>query len=507
MAGRFSGDHVSVEKSQIALSLISHTNIGKTTLARTLLRKDVGLVADRAHVTLENQKYTVLETEMGESLQLWDTPGFPNCQKILSRVQGTKHPIVRILTEIWDRFRDRPSWCAQQAVLNVQQEADVVLYLVNATEEPTMAGYIAPELQLLEWIGKPVIVLLNQTGPPKDRHELQRLEQPWKDYFARYDFVRGVYSLDAFSHCWVQEGILFEAIQTLLPPKDRPLMNRLFSAWQRAHLTLFHASMKQWAMLVVRAASARGMTKGDGSPMDVQKQQAVDVLLRELVNEVGATTKAVIVLHGLEGDAIGVIQARMEHVEVQRGAQGLDETTLSGTAIGGIGGALTSGAYAGLHLDAATGGVSMGLFTVAGAVVGGVLGFLGGEAWAERKVTHTQNPVTWSDDYLDLLVQDVIIRYLAIAHFGRGQGQYVMDPENPRFWVEKVKASVSKHRSTLHQHWTDLRGQGSPPQTEQHVKPLTALLTSITLELLWNAYPSAKRFLEWPDAPSRLTGF
>ena len=487
---------MSTKKSQIALSLISHTNIGKTTLARTLLRKDVGLVADRAHVTLENQKYTVLETEAGESLQLWDTPGFPNCQKILSRVQGAKNPILRILTDVWDRFRDRPSWCAQQAVLNVQQEADVVLYLVNATEEPTMAGYIASELQLLEWIGKPVIVLLNQTGPPKERDEQQRLEQPWKDYFAPYGFVKGVHSLDAFSRCWVQEGILFEAIQSHLPPDDRQLMTRLFSAWQRANLALFHAAMEQWSIVVARAASARVMTKGDGSPMEVQKQQAVDVLLRELVNEVGATTKAVIALHGLEGDAVGVIQARMEHVEVQRGSQGMDEATFSGTAIGGISGALTSGAYAGLHLDAATGGVSMGLFTVAGAVVGGVLGFLGGEAWAERKVTHAQAPVTWSDDYLDVLAQDVIIRYLAIAHFGRGQGQYVADPEDPRFWVEKVKESVSKHRPTFHQQWTGLRGQDGTLRPEENVKPLTTLLTSITLELLWNTYPASKRFLD-----------
>ena len=35
----------------VALSLISHTNVGKTTLLRTLLRRDVGDVADRAHVT------------------------------------------------------------------------------------------------------------------------------------------------------------------------------------------------------------------------------------------------------------------------------------------------------------------------------------------------------------------------------------------------------------------------------------------------------------------------
>jgi len=489
---------MSVQKSQIALSLISHTNIGKTTLARTLLRKDIGLVADRAHVTLENQKYTVLETEAGESLQLWDTPGFPNCQKILSRLQGAKNPIIRILTEVWDRFRDRPSWCAQQAVLNVQQEADVVLYLVNATEEPSMAGYIAPELQLLEWIGKPVIVLLNQTGLPKDNLDQERLEQPWKDFFARYGFVRGVHSLDAFSRCWVQEGILFETIQSLLPTDDRQRMIRLFAVWQKANLTLFHAAMEQWAVLVSRAAKFRVMTKGDGSSMEAQKQQAVDSLLKDLVNEVGETTKAIIALHGLEGDAIGVIQARMEYVEVQRGGQSWGEATLSGTAIGGIGGALTSGAYAGLHLDAATGGVSLGLFTVAGAVVGGVLGFWGGEAWAERQAGHQQTPVMWSDDYLDLLVQDVIIRYLAIAHFGRGQGQYVADPEDPRFWIDKVKTLVIGRRATLHEQWARLRAQSPIGKTDAKPKQLTALLTSITLELLWSTYPVFKRFLDRP---------
>ena len=37
--------------STVTLSLISHTNVGKTTLARTLLRRDVGEVLDQAHVT------------------------------------------------------------------------------------------------------------------------------------------------------------------------------------------------------------------------------------------------------------------------------------------------------------------------------------------------------------------------------------------------------------------------------------------------------------------------
>ena len=35
----------------VSLSLVSHTNAGKTTLARTLLGRDVGEVRDEAHVT------------------------------------------------------------------------------------------------------------------------------------------------------------------------------------------------------------------------------------------------------------------------------------------------------------------------------------------------------------------------------------------------------------------------------------------------------------------------
>ena len=40
-----------VKEKRITLSLISHTNAGKTTLARTLLRRDIGEVLDQAHVT------------------------------------------------------------------------------------------------------------------------------------------------------------------------------------------------------------------------------------------------------------------------------------------------------------------------------------------------------------------------------------------------------------------------------------------------------------------------
>ena len=42
---------MSREPQTLSLSLVSHTNVGKTTLARTLLARDIGEVRDEAHVT------------------------------------------------------------------------------------------------------------------------------------------------------------------------------------------------------------------------------------------------------------------------------------------------------------------------------------------------------------------------------------------------------------------------------------------------------------------------
>ena len=50
---------------RINLSLVSHTNIGKTTLARTLLGRDIGEVADRPHVTETNDDYVLIRASDG----------------------------------------------------------------------------------------------------------------------------------------------------------------------------------------------------------------------------------------------------------------------------------------------------------------------------------------------------------------------------------------------------------------------------------------------------------
>src|SRR5690348_1401069 len=67
---------------EINLSLLSHTNVGKTTLARTLLRQDIGEVSDRPHVTEVAESHELIESPAGDSLILWDTPGFGDSTRV-----------------------------------------------------------------------------------------------------------------------------------------------------------------------------------------------------------------------------------------------------------------------------------------------------------------------------------------------------------------------------------------------------------------------------------------
>ena len=99
---------------RIHLSLVSHTNIGKTTLARTLLSRDIGEVADRAHVTETTDDYVLARTPEGCELILWDTPGFGNSVALAKRLEGRTNPMGWFMAEVWDRMANKSLWLNQK---------------------------------------------------------------------------------------------------------------------------------------------------------------------------------------------------------------------------------------------------------------------------------------------------------------------------------------------------------------------------------------------------------
>ncbi len=488
----------------VSLSLVSHTNAGKTTLARTLLGRDVGTVRDAPHVTEFADVYTMLETPQGEQLRLWDTPGFGDSVRLAKRLRASGNPLGWFLSEVWDRWRERAFWASQQAVRNVRDEADVVLYLVNAAESPEAAGYVQPEMELLGWIDKPVIVLLNQLGPPRGGAAEAAEVERWRTHLARHAQVRAVLPLDAFARCWVQEGALLQAIEGVLADEQQALMGRLRAAWQAQRRQTFDAAMGVLASSLARLATAfeelpgpgglgarlrqAGTAIGIGNAEQTPAALAQTALAKRLAGEVSVSTLALITLHGLEGQAQGEILARLAtHFETRLK---LDEGKAA------LWGGMVSGALVGLKADLLSGGLTLG----GGLIAGGLIGALGaaGLARCVNLVRGTDSSwVAWNAEALDQMLEAALLRYLAVAHFGRGRGDWAQG-ESPAHWREVVQRALLGQREALAMIWRERDGVGGKAAGDD--APEAERLIAAALEpVLAQAMGDALRSL-YPDA-------
>lgn len=476
----------------IDLCLLSHTNAGKTTLARTLLARDIGEVRDAPHVTEIAESHVLLETPQGDVLRLWDTPGFGDSVRLVKRLTAAANPIGWMLREIWDRYRDRPLWCSQQAMRAARESTDVVLYLANAAEDPRDAAYVAAEMQILAWIGKPVVLLLNQVGPPKPPVEERAEEQRWREHVEPLGVVREVLTLDAFARCWVQEGVLLRAVEKYVPEEKRASFARLAEAWDRRSLDRFDAAMVVVTEQIARAASDReplgaAAPKGvvrqvlrsigfGGKGSSAERERAIDALALRLDHETREATQQLISLHGLEGSASALVIQRLREHMADPGHIGEGRAA----ALGGI----LSGALTGLAADLHLGGLTLG----AGMITGGILGALGGAAVARGyNLIHgaDQPALGWGAASLDALAAAAILRYLAVAHFGRGRGRYV-EGEAPAFWLGVVSGVVANYTDSLHELWEQAARGESAVQVRFD---LQQILAGVTLEILEKLYP------------------
>jgi Domain of unknown function (DUF3482)/50S ribosome-binding GTPase len=484
---------------RVALSLVSHTNAGKTTLARTLLGRDVGTVRDAPHVTEFADGYTMVETPQGEQLRLWDTPGFGDSVRLVKRLRATGNPLGWFLSEVWDRWRDRAFWSSQQAVRNVRDEADVILYLVNAAESPEAAGYVAQEMDLLGWIGKPVIVLLNQLGAPRagavEAAEVER----WRAHLAAHAQVRTVLPLDAFARCWVQEGALLQAIEQVLVEPRRAWMGRLRAAWQAQREQTFQAAMQSLAGSLARLATAvetlpepggiaarlrqAGTAVGIGNAEQTPAARAQRMLAERLADEVRASTLALISLHGLEGQAQAEILARLAtHFETRLK---LDEGRAA------LWGGVLSGALVGLKADLLSGGLTLG----GGLLAGGLIGALGaaGLARCVNLIRGTDRSwVAWNAAALDDMLEAALLRYLAVAHFGRGRGDWAQG-ESPPHWREVIQCAMASQREVLAGVWREREtwGEGGAEAERAIATALEPVLARVAGDALAALYPDA----------------
>ncbi len=468
----------------VTLSLISHTNAGKTTLARTLLRREVGEVKDAPHVTLFNESFTLLQAGAA-TLRLWDTPGFGDSARLFKRLGRIDKPVLWFLTQTWDRFTDRPLWCSQQALKNVRDEADVVLYLVNAAESPEGAGYVEQEMEILGWVGKPVLVLLNQTGPPHEPHVEAAEMRAWKERLKSQRLVREVLNFDAFARCWVQEDVLMERISAMLPEEKRDVFTGLKKAWHARNTQTFEKSVRllaeQLTASVLDSVEVRPeslierMGVGRGA---INKEYTVarQELATRLAERLEKTTNELITLHGLEGAA----ERRMQHVAREH----FHQPEQVSESIWGVVASFAGGAMGGLIADLKLGGMTFG----GGALLGGLASGLGAYALIRtyNLVRADDGRLHWSREHFREQVRLITVCYLAVAHFGRGRGEWY-DAAQPSHWHESSAAVIEVHGDAVDQVWKHAVEKQSMPEVV--FREMEHLVTHCAGGVLKRLYP------------------
>lgn len=481
--------------NEIALALVSHTNAGKTTLARTLLVRDIGEVRDEAHVTFESERQELIRTPQGDVLSLWDTPGFGDSRRLARRLRHAGNPIGWFLSEVWDRLRDRAFWLSQRAIRTVADETDVVLYLVNASESPQDVAYLDPEMEVLALLGRPVIVLLNQLGPPLSPQAEREETARWRVRLEGFGIVRELMPLDAFARCWVQEGVLLDAVGRQLTPEHAQAFERLRQRWLDQRFGTWRAAMSVLAEVLARAArdhepvaeagwnerlarvgTALGFKRegeGEAAPLPAAQAAALQRLSGRLHEDLRRAADRLIALHGLEGRAAGVLLERLgDRLAI---TQPLDETQA------GLWGGLITGALTGLKADLLSGGLTMG----GGLLVGGLLGALGGLGLARgvNRVRGVENAdMAWNAEVLLDLARAALLMYLAVAHYGRGRGEWA-EAEHPDFWREQVAQVVDEDADTLR--------AAADPDLPEPLPLLQDWLQQRCLVLLKRLYPDA----------------
>lgn len=489
----------------IHIFLAAHTNVGKTALLRTLIGRDVGVVEDAPDVTTVTTSHELVADAGGSALLLWDSPGFSDSFRLAKRLRIRYRWLAWAVRELWDRHRNPPLWRGQRLAHDLRARADLVLYSVSLLDRPVDAVYVAPELEVLGWVGKPVLVILNQGGAlVENGHGAARVNE-WRSALAAHPVVRSAIDLDGFTRCWLQELTLFEQIGRWLPESSQQRYRGFARQMGQAYVDRFEASASAIADSLIQTAADKveqetGWFTGVTDAVDRMRdklhwgksdeRRPSELAMEGLAERVATRTKELadrlLAINRLEGvnaaEVIGVVATQL------RVDAPVDASTSS--LIGGV----ISGVLTGLTADLMAGGLTLGT----GALAGGVLGALGGAALAKGYnviKSKGKKVIRWSPSSLAEALGKSVLLYLGVAHFGRGQGVW-RKKEAPSHWAPVVEAVLHHHREHLNRLWSaeDLH---SPQLRAEHA----VLIGQVLKDVLMRLYPETRTVLP-PFSPA-----
>lgn len=343
----------------LALAVVGHTNVGKTSLLRTLTRDaGFGEVSHRPGTTrhVEGARLSVDGTAL---LALYDTPGLEDAIALLDHLETVERSGERLdgpsrLERFLQSSEARQRFEQEAKVLRQLLAADAGFYVIDA-REPVLAKY-RDELAILTLCGKPLLPVLNFVATPDNR------EAEWRQALARLG-LHALVRFDSVAPPADGERRLYESLALLLE-RARPALERLIAAHEAQARARREAGARLVAELLLDVAACRRSVPVQDeragpavaelhAAVRHREQQCVEALLRLFAfRPADAEAAALPLLDGRWGDDL------------------FNPETLRQLGVR-LGSGLAAGAAAGAGVDLLVGGLSLGAGALLGALAGG----------------------------------------------------------------------------------------------------------------------------------------
>lgn len=445
------------------IALASHTNVGKTSLARTLLRRDVGEVRNAEHVTRRRAGYFLIHTPE-VALRLWDTPGFGDPQLL---AENLRQP------DGWSwlkSLRDPKLRFDREAALSLQEEADLILYLIPADSiDPDVEQTLRDEWNVLRQIQRPVICILNRLQGVDLQQERSLIEY-WRQFFAREPLCKDVIALDAFTRSLQDEHTLFEAIESAVDTDKKGLAHQCRTVWLQRHEQHQRAasSIVAFTLLHIRQDKEPDTGKEAGVRFQSRAQKYIAEMQEHLLEHMGLKSD-------IRDRMIEESNTFLQSIIPERGERTIG--TIAGAALGGL--------LTGITTDILAGGLTFFGGAAIGAIAGAVSGMSAGELY-KRVGKRGARSLTWGEDFLKGVALRMTLLYLTAASFGRAKGTLTdkdfLDTASQH--ANSDDSSNTRHQTVLfqaaekavHAHWP-------------HIWPLLVDSLELDTSKIWDKTP------------------
>lgn len=356
-----------MSETPLRIAVVGHTNTGKTSLMRTLLRDEsFGEVSDRPATTRHVEGAAVL-VNGAPIAELYDTPGLEDSSALLDHLDALRgsgrsdgFDAIRLFLESPEahgRFAQEAK--AIRQVLAV----DVALYVIDARDR--VLGKHRDELEILRRSARPVVPVLNFIAGE------QAQTQPWREHLSRAG-LHAVAEFDTVVYDHQSERRLLEKLQSLLDHHRRTI-----DAWiadrQRQHDRLIRASAVLIAELLLDVAALVQIVPVEQHDLN---EQSIEQLKQRIRLREEQCTRQLLELH-----RFSAADCAATALPVSEGRFGLDLFSPEALKQFGIvvGRGAAVGAAVGLAVDVVAHGLSLGAAMAAGAGLGALV-----ESWRSQ---------------------------------------------------------------------------------------------------------------------------